>query len=275
MSVQGDGNFKSLKMPVFQAPGFKSYAPQIKDTGGEKTAEEVIIPTSTGIRQVPALHFSYFDTSLKDYRTITQGPFAIQVTAPSPEQEFKAVGFSNLNPAASMASANQFSFRKMFNKVRHFFKKLFRSTWFWMSAGFILVAGVSFFLWQRFQEKIANDPAFARRLKAVKEARQALTQAKGYILTGKVKDFYALLSKVLRDYLANKWHKPAAALSVEEILGDLKKARVDEKHIAQLKGLLEQADLVCFAGADRDASQMRADLFQTENLITRLEKFLK
>jgi len=46
--------------------------------GDEKTAEEVIIPTSEGIKEVPALHFSYFDTFLKDYKTITQGPFAIQ-----------------------------------------------------------------------------------------------------------------------------------------------------------------------------------------------------
>ena len=51
----------------------------------------MIIPTSAGIKEVPALHFSYFDTSIKDYKTITQGPFAIQVTAPSPDQEFKAL----------------------------------------------------------------------------------------------------------------------------------------------------------------------------------------
>ena len=46
MELKGSGNFKNLKMPVFQAPGFKSYEPQIKDVGDEKTAEEVIIPTS-------------------------------------------------------------------------------------------------------------------------------------------------------------------------------------------------------------------------------------
>ena len=102
-----------------------------------------------------------------------------------------------------------------------------------------------------------------------------MIQAKEYIPRTQTKDFYALLSKVLRDYLANKWHKPAAALSVEEILGNLKTAKVEEKHIAQVKIILEQSDLVCFAGANRDAAQMRADLSQTQDLIAHLEKFLK
>ena len=124
MDVKGSGNFKNLRMPMFQAPGFKSYEPQIKDVGDEKTAEEVIIPTFSGIKEVPTLHFSYFDTSLKDYKTITQGPFAIQVMAPGPDQDFKAVGFSDVGRETSLPLANQFSFGKMFNKIYKIFRKL-------------------------------------------------------------------------------------------------------------------------------------------------------
>ena len=275
MALKGSGNFKNLKMPVFQAPGFKSYGPQIKDVGGEKTAEEVIIPTSTGTKEVPALYFSYFDTSLKDYKTITQGPFAIQVTAPSPDQGFKAVGFSDVSREASLPLSNQFSFGKMLHKIHKVLSKLCRSIWFWASLGFILVAGISYFLWRRFQDRLENDPAFARRLKAVKEARQALLVAGEYISTGKTKDFYALLSKVLRDYLANKWHQSSAALSIEKILSHLKTAKLDEAHITQLKTLLEQADLVCFAGTERSSANMQSDLSLTQSLINYLQQHLR
>ncbi len=275
MDVTGSGNFKNLQMPDFQAQGFKSYAPQIKNTPDEKTAEQVIIPTSAGIKEAPALHFSYFDTSIKDYKTITQGPFPIQVMAPSPDQEFKAVGFSDVGHEASTLPANQFSFGKMFNDIYKILRKLCGLIWFWVSLGFIFAAGVSYFLWRRFQDRLENDPAFARRLKALKEARQALVAAGGYISTGRPKDFYALLSKVLRDYLANKWHQSSAALSVEGILSRLKTAQLDESRMAQVKTILEQSDLVCFAGAIRDAAQMRADLSQAQDLIAHLEKFLK
>ena len=139
----------------------------------------------------------------------------------------------------------------------------------------VLAIGVAYSLWRRFQERLENDPAFARRLKAFKEAKQALVPAREYISTGKTKDFYALLSKVLRDYLANKWHQPSAALSVEVILGNLKTAKIDEAHIAQLKTLLEQADLVCFAGTERSSADMHADLSQAQDVIAHLEKYLQ
>jgi len=276
MNVAGRGDFKNLKMPVFQAPGFKSYAPVIKNTGNEKTAEQVIIPTSVDIKQVPALHFSYFDTSIKGYKTITQGPFDIQVMAPNPDQEFKAVGFTNLNPASSGLLENQFSFGKVFNRAVKFLKKLGSSVWFWVSIGFIFAAGVSYFLWRRFQDRLKNDPAFARRLKAIREARQALGPPAGELISsGKTKEFYALLSKVLRDFLANKWHQPSAALSMNEILTRLKSGKVDEAYIAQVKTILEQCDLVCFAGATFDSGKMHKDLSQTQDLIVHLEKQLK
>lgn len=274
MAIKGSGNFKSFKMPVFHASEFKTYDPKIKDGADEKTAEQVIVPISAGVKEVPALHFSYFDPSLKDYRTLTQGPFAIQVTAPSPDQEFKAVGFSDLSREPANLVGQQFSFTKMFNKLHKGFKKLCQSVLFWASLGFILVTGISYFFWRRFQERLESDPAFARRLKAVKEAKQALSQARGYIEKGKTKDLYALLSKVLRDYLANKWHQSASSLSVEAILKQLNLAQIDEAHMAGIKAILNTSDLVCFAGADRDASQMQSDLTCTQDLIAYLEKSL-
>jgi len=275
MNINGSGNFKSLKMPDFKASGFKSYEPQIKDALDGKTAEEVIIPTSAGIKEVPPLSFSYFDPSIKDYRTITQGPFTIQVTAPAPDQDFKAVGFADMSAGSSALLANQFSFGKMFNNIYRSLIKLCGSIWFWLIFGFIFALGGSYFIWRRFQERLENDPAFARRLKAVKEARQALEPAEGYIAAGKIKDFYALISKVLRDYLANKWHRSSAALSTGEIVRNLKTAQLDEALIGQIKSILEQSDLVCFAGATADANKMRTDLSQTQGLIVHLEKFLK
>jgi hypothetical protein len=272
MDLKGNGNFKSVQMPLFHGDGFKTYDPKIKDGVDEKTAEQVIVPTSAGVKEVPVLHFSYFDPSVKDYRTVTQGPFAIHVAAPNPDQEFKAVGFSDISRESANPVGHQFSFGKLFKKIHQILIKLGRSVLFWVSLGFIFVAGVAYFLWRRFQERLEHDPAFARRLKAFKEARQALNQAQEYIQTGKTKDFYALLSKVLRDYLANKWHQSSAALSIEAIVSQLKKARLDDMHMGQVKTILEQADLVCFAGAKRDVAQMQSDLVLTQSLINYLEK---
>jgi hypothetical protein len=272
MDLKGSGNFKSVQMPLFHGDGFKTYEPKIKDGVDEKTGEQVIVPISAGIKQVPALHFSYFDPSIKDYRTVTQGPFAIQVVAPGPDQEFKAVGFADMSREPSTLVVHQFSFGKIFHKIQKGFKKLCRSVVFWVILAFVVVAGVAYFLWRRFQDRLENDPAFARRLKAIKEARQALAGAREYIATGKPKDFYALLSKTLREYLANKWHLSSASLSVEEIIGKLRSAKIDETYITQVKDMLNTSDLVCFASAHREANQMQSDLALTQSIINYLEK---
>ncbi len=274
MDITGKGNFKNFQIPVFQAAGFKTYSPQIKDLGNEKTAEEVIIPMSVDVKEVPALRFSYFDIQAKDYKTIVQGPFPIQVAASSPEQEFKAVGFSNLNPAGGV-NGNSFSWGKVFHKIFQCAGRIFRSVIFWIGSGLVLAAWVSLIVWRRFQERLKNDPAFARRLKAVSQAKRALIPAGELISKGQTKDFYALISKILRDYLANKWHHSSAALNMDEILSRLKAAECHEARIAELKAILEQADLACFAGAIVDPEKMRTHLAETQDLIVYLERFFR
>ena len=275
MDLTGAGNFKSIKMPDFKAHGFKSYEPKVKDTDDEKTAEEVIIPVSSSIKEVPVIKFSYFDTDIKDYRTITQGPFPIQVIQPGPDQDFKAVGFTDLNRDTSSLPSKQFSIGKMFGKFQKFFAKLSRNPWFWIWVGLMLVIGVVYIFWRKFQDRLENDPAFARKLKALREAREALKPAEQYMAEGKSKEFYALVSKVLKDYFANKWHQSSAALSTSVILEKLKALTIDEAIILQVKSILEQSDLVCFAGASRDALQMKNDISQVQEIIKSFEKALK
>ncbi|MBF0511342.1 MAG: protein BatD [Candidatus Omnitrophica bacterium] len=275
MKISGVGNFKNIKMPEFLASGFKTYAPQVKDHNGEKEEEEVIIPVSESIKEVPALRFSYFDTSVQEYKTITQGPFAIQVTAPSPEQQFKAVGFNDLSRETTTSSAKHFALSKVVHTVYQFLNKLGSSLLFWVILEVLLLSWGAYLLWRRFKDKLEHDPAFARRLKARGLARGTLTQAQGFITAGKTKDFYTLISKTVYDYLANKWHMSPAALTATEISKRLKEAGIDEASMAEAKALLERSDLVCFAGVNRDASQMRDDLIKARALIDRFEKQLK
>lgn len=272
MDIRGNGNFKSLKIPVFQSSGFKAYDPQIKGNSEGKTAEEVIIPTSVDIKEVPAIRFSYFDTASKDYKTITQGPFPIQVIAPNPDQDFKAVGFADVSREPSVQAPNTFSLGKRFIRFLGYLDKLSKSFWFWISFLVVSLLGISFFLWNQFNDRLENDPAFARRLKAVKEAKRALAQAERFISSSNTKELYGLISRVLREYLANKWHYSSAALSIDEISNRLKKFQLDEKLLSQVKELLETSDFVCFAGASRDKEQMLADLSLTKELIPLLEK---
>ena len=99
------------------------------------------------------------------------------------------MGFSDVSKESPTPALNQFYLGSVFNKFYNVLKKLGTSIWFWMSLGIILAGGISYFLWWRFQDRLENDPAFARRLKAVKEARQALAPARGVYCGGKDQGF--------------------------------------------------------------------------------------
>jgi len=66
--------------------GFKVYPAELQHespgdsgVGGTKVYEQIIEPTSTDVKQVPALKFSYFDPMKEEYVEITKGPFTLTV----------------------------------------------------------------------------------------------------------------------------------------------------------------------------------------------------
>ena len=83
MTVNGEGNLTAFEMPSLSSKdNFKLYDPQIIEKDNIKKSEQVIIPNSAEVIQVPKIQFSYFDPDLKRYQTITRGPFPITVTKP-------------------------------------------------------------------------------------------------------------------------------------------------------------------------------------------------
>ena len=276
MNLNGKGNFKNIQLPVFEHQEFKSYDPKIQDGVGTKALEQVIIPASDKITEVPEIRFSYFDPSTKEYKTITQGPFPIKIIAPDPGQEFKAVGFTEIShdKTSLPSQPSQSVLQNLWVKIAGRAVAFAHNIWFWCGVALAMIIAIGVWAWRRYQYRLANDHRFARRRKALGSARKSLEQARNYMHSGNVKEFYALLAKALRDYLADQWHKPSAAITVEMITQEFKVQNIDASYVTQIKSILEQCDLVCFAGTRRDMSQMQNDLTQVQQLIAFFEKKL-
>jgi len=95
MTILGKGNLSAIQMPSLSIEdNFKIYDPQIFEKDDIKKSEQVIIPLSEDITEIPVIRFSYFDPQLKIYRTITKGPFPIKVAKLKDEERFKVVGLN-------------------------------------------------------------------------------------------------------------------------------------------------------------------------------------
>jgi hypothetical protein len=247
MKVSGSANFKSIQMPVFNDSRFKTYEPQIKDEGNAKTLEQVIIPTTEQIVEIPSMTFSYFDALDGQYKTLSQGPFPLKVSPLAQGEEFKAVGFSDL-PQTQSVQVGQVDYVEKYIKTPAMqLLGLFKTLRFWLIVlGVALVWG-AWFAWRRFQDRLNKDTAYARRLNAGRNAKQGLSQAEKILKTGNAADFYAALDKTLHTYVKDK--------------------NLNENDVPGLKAIFERADMVRFAGGQVDPKQMRQDLIYARTII--------
>jgi hypothetical protein len=277
MKITGNGNLKSITLPPFNDPKFKTYDPQIKDEGNTKTLEQVIIPKSEDIKEVPAQYFSYFDTQEKQYKTIRQGPFPISVKAPQPGEEFKAVGFESTTPNVTVKE--ELGHDLVFIKERPGILRphgyhIYKTVWFWLLTLIYLTAwGVALGMYF-IRRRLTTDERFARKFKAPRQAREGIAQAQVYMMQGRVKEFYGAVSKTLKDYLGNQLHMPPGSMAFDSLASVLRSKKINERIIQSIKTIFEAADMVRFASVHPDDASMAKTFESLKIIIDDLERHL-
>lgn len=79
--IGGAGNIDAFSCKSIAIPGLRSYPPHSSITGNIFTCEQVVIPESPAVREIPAVSVSFFDLETKQYRTASSGPLALRVSA--------------------------------------------------------------------------------------------------------------------------------------------------------------------------------------------------
>ena len=126
----------------------------------------------------------------------------------------------------------------------------------WAMGGMILLLMVSLFFWRyatkggRKEPTEAGEPANMRALKELTEL-----EARRLFEQGDVKEFYFILSQIIRRYLSSLRGFPAAHLTTDEIARHL-----DNEQDRKILSLLQGADLVKFARNTATPARMQEDL---------------
>ncbi|MBL8012889.1 MAG: BatD family protein, partial [Candidatus Omnitrophica bacterium] len=244
-----------------------------------KVLEQVIIPTSIDIKEVPSISFSYFDTAAKEYRTITKGPFSIIVTPPKKDEEFKAVGFESSRPVAVQGSPESVGKDIVYIKERledlhmkgeHFYQGIL----FWCLVVLYIILWFSAFGYYYFKRRLLGDPRFANKIQAPRNLHRGLEQAKGYVDHNNAKEFYSTVIKVIAEYVGSRLQMPPAGLSFEELSRLLTGKGVTDEIINDLRGVFETADKVRFASYLPETVMLKEDYKKINVIIAHLEKRL-
>jgi hypothetical protein len=255
--ISGTGNMKLLKTPEINFPAdFEVYDPKIENNfklkasglSGNKVIEYLAIPRHAGDYEIPSVQFSYFDTKLKAYRTLSTPTYQLKVargdgsttTVTSGyvnKEDLKLLGkdirYINLNDAVVKPKGNYF----------------FGTFGFWLYyiiPSLLLLAAL--IIWRKKAAENANIAKVKTR-KANKVATRRLRNAKKLMNGDDDAAFYDEILKALWGYTSDKMNIPVSKLSKDNIASELAEHGVDELTIGEFTTLLSNCEFARYAPA--------------------------
>ncbi len=278
IKIQGTGNIKTVKEPKIALPdAFKRYDTQITENPftmqepvqGEKMFETMLIPSTDGKYNIPPVQFSYFDPQRKSYQTIRSQPINV-VVLPKTQQdeplerriatkeEIKLLG-QDLRFIKTGVSLN--------NQGRYWYQ----NGWFQIAQILPILAIFLAYGYKRYKDHYISDERYVRRRRANKLSRQRLKTAYDLMKRNESKEFYAAISRIVRQYLGDKLNLPPAGIAAEEICQVLQEYGLDDETAQLLKTCLLECDFARFAPVEAGKEKMSTVIQQAERIITRVE----
>ena len=251
--VGGIGNLKLLKQPVVSFPkDFDKYDAKVTDktrltangVEGNMIYDFLAVPRNQGKYTVPAIEFTYYDTSVNAYKTIKTQSFAVNVE--------KGDGSGSDNSSADYSEMDKDIHSLKLGKVKLYdVDDLFYGSFgYWTSLLVPLCAFFALLLVFRRRALENADVVKMRSNKANKVATKRLKQANLLMLKGKQGEFYDEVLRALWGYASDKLNLPVEQLSRENIREKFVERAIPESTIGKFTQALDECEFERYAPGD-------------------------
>lgn len=253
--VQGQGNLDTVRPPSISLPdAFRTFDPQLVEqnaNAGLKIFEQVVIPRTAGIKELPAIAFSYFDPALERYETVVRGPYPLEIAAGNgisapalqsiesrPAQERAALGADlvYLKPAPRRWSDARKP--EPIPPQIHLLPAL------------ALVAAA---LYARRRSRLARDPSLAARLRAPRGARADLARAR--TLLDRPAEAAGALSDALARFFGPLMGIPPGGVDADAVCARLSAGGMNASQVEEVRELFAFCERMRYAGPAAPATE--------------------
>ena len=250
--VGGIGNLKLLKQPVITFPkDFDKYDAKVTDktrltangVEGNMIYDFLAVPRNQGNYTIPAVEFTYYDTSANKYKTIKTQPFTLNVEKGDGTSDNETSDFSNKDKDIHALKLGK-------SKLHDIDDMFYGSFGYWTSLLVPLAAFFALLIVFRRRELENADLVKVRSNKANKIATTRLKKAHLLMLGGKQEEFYDEVLRALWGYVSYKLNMPAEKLSRENIQAMLEKHCVEERTIEKFTTALDECEFERYAPGD-------------------------
>ena len=281
LTVSGTGNVELLQMPepVFP-PDFEVYDPKISTSSnvgsqgltGTKKAEYLAIPRRAGSFTIPAVEFSYYNSSSESYEVLSSEPYEIKVEKGS-----------GTDDGGGIFTSNQEDIKYLGSDIRHIMTgdahlKPMHTIFFGSAAYFVvllvllLLFIILLFVLKK-REQMSKDTVANRNRKADKVARGRLKNAYQHLKAKDQEKFYVEMSQALWGYIADKLGIERSKLSMDTVSETMKGKNVPDELTQQFVDTLNNCEFARFAPGS--AEEKMDDLYQRGiDVISKAEKVL-
>jgi hypothetical protein len=271
LRLEGVGNIAAALPPSYRdADTYKAYeARQVGNTpdnaaeSGAKTFEQVVIPRTENLKELPALQFTFFDPLAAQYRTVSAGPFPLTVH-PS-ENGANSMMLQIPGNAAAGGSSLVLGSDIVYLKPaparwRNGGADSSRQPiWIGLHAAAPLMLAGLFFATRR-RNRLATDIALARRQKAPRSARANLHKAEAALKESAAPNaVFAPLAAAVSDYFGHRLNLPPGAIDASLILEKLRAAKAGDALLAKWREFFALSDQIRYASSSdlsREALQI-------------------
>lgn len=277
MTVKGMGNLDTVTAPKLgPSDKFKTYEPQVEKKAGMKVYEQVLIPRTDDVKEIPQVTFSCFDPTLGRYRTITKGPFPLEVTAqPKADSKVKMVsmpGVEDMFYPQEELGKDIIHIKEDVGKLRRRESYLYEDNIFRVAQVVPLALFVIFYAGYRRKERILTDRGYARSLKAPRKARKGLKKAGGYIGKKDPLPFYDTIFKTLQGYVGDRLNLSAGSVTERAAEDRLREAGCDAEILGMLRDVLSRCEMARYASSVPGGDEAKTVLEQTRKVIDHVER---
>ncbi|MFA5370180.1 MAG: BatD family protein [Candidatus Omnitrophota bacterium] len=281
VEIEGSGNFDTVLMPdLGKDSGFKRYEPEVSQASSRKCFQQVIIPVSDSVKEIPAVSFSYFDPAVKMYKVVTQPAIPVEVV-PLREDPARRPTVSSAGTADSRDSGHIEALGRDIVYIKEgpgllrpakkpfCFHSLFFAAVF---VPFILV--LSTLIIKRRRARLDSDIKYARKCRAYKIALKNIKELRNAIAKGSRDRFFERAIKALKEYLGDKFHLPAAGMT-KDIVSNLRRDGVADDIIKEIEEFFNICDMARYAPLKAQTKEMTRPYELFKSIVDKLERSVR
>ena len=278
IQISGQGAIDSLNLPKLDWPSFKSYEPSVTTNKnnplgllGTRAFEQVVIPESDKITEVPRIEFSFFDPVTAQYRVLAKGPLPLKVN-PSDEPIAPMLGGNTARETSEPDSPPQtdiLTIQHHLGSLGQALPLVARPN-FWLLQSIPLLLWLGALLWRRKTNALANNPRLRRKRQVAERTRAGLAMLDNLAKQEETAEFHAELADLLREQLGLRLDIPAEGITADIVHSPAASNKLGEGTRSDIRKLFAASDQATYARS-QTTGELNANLALLKEVFSALK----